>query len=53
MRDGEIATQTGSIVTTPGFTATDFYKTGDGTLAAHHEHTLVVRRTGPLLLTAE
>ncbi len=25
----------------------------DGTLAAHHEHTLVVRRTGPLLLTAE
>jgi methionyl aminopeptidase len=27
-------------------------RTSDGSLAAHHEHTLVVRRGGPLLLTA-
>lgn len=27
-------------------------RTADGSFAAHHEHTLVVRRDGPLLLTA-
>jgi methionyl aminopeptidase len=28
------------------------YRTGDGSLAAHHEHTLVITREHPLILTA-